>query len=116
MGFLDRNMLAKVRVIKTQDLAFGGFHPNGVDVGYVREGFMHAFPQIGQELALWPGKIKRMGDVYSVFMTSPVIEFKLGEVQTENSVYSIEVEKYTEDGFPFFEKMDPAEWQPKEEV
>jgi hypothetical protein len=55
-----------------------------------------------------------MGDVYSVFMTSHVTEFKLGEVRTENSVYSIEVESFTPDGVPFFEKMDPAVWKPKE--
>jgi hypothetical protein len=114
MGFLDQDMFARVRVTKTEDLVFGGNHPNGIGVGTVREGYCFRVPRPGEALALWPRKIKRMGDVYSVFLTSHVTEFKLGEIRTENSVYVIEVESFTPDGVPFFEKMDPAVWKPKE--
>lgn len=106
MTSFDSNTLYPVRMTKTY-CSFNGNHPNGINVGYVREGFMHRVPAIGEEFCIWPGKRRTFSDTWRVFRTSLVTEVKKGEIVTENGIYKLEVESLEPDGVPVYELFDP---------
>lgn len=99
----DSNTLKRIRVEKLEDTAFLGDHPNGINVGYVREGFMYAVPHVGDNLILYPSKMMKFGEILSSFRTSSITKIEPGKIHTRNSVYAIFVEVLDEVGIPHWE-------------
>lgn len=92
------SILRRVRVKKVFDAVFNNDHPNKINEGYEKEGFIYEIPKVGDALWLWPNKMQKMGDHYSAFHTSYIKEFLPGKIITRNSVYEVQLESYTEDG------------------
>lgn len=67
-----------------------GLHPNGIEVGYVREGYMVEPPKVGEMFLLYPYNQVKL-DNQSNFHTSLVTEvISNAEFRTLNSLYKIE--------------------------
>lgn len=64
-----------------------GLHPNGIEVGYIKEGYMVEPPKVGEMFLLYPHN-----KVAPHFHTSLVTEvISDTEFRTLNSLYKIEV-------------------------
>lgn len=44
--------MKKFRLTKVSDDKFNGFHPNGIDEGYTKEGYMPLKPTVGERFYL----------------------------------------------------------------
>lgn len=67
-----------------------GLHPNGIEVGYVREGYMVEPPKVGEMFLLYPHNQVKLGNQPD-FHTSLVTEvISDTEFRTLNSLYKIE--------------------------
>ena len=111
MGNKKEKVFARVKVEKMHDKLFNNEHPKGINEGYVREGFMFRLPTVGERFEVWPGKLPRIGDIYSMFSTSPVTELQDGGVlHTGNSIYNVQVEKANDDGYPYWAPLAPADF------
>lgn len=65
-----------------------GLHPNGIEVGYVKEGYMVEPPKVGEMFLLYPHNKA----AFPIFHTSLVTEvISATEFRTLNSLYKIEV-------------------------
>ena len=71
----------KVRLTKITDDHFEGKHPNGINVGFVKEGYMIEYPTIGERFDI------------GTLSTSPVIELpnEEGIFKTTYSTYKLEI-------------------------
>jgi hypothetical protein len=78
---VEQNKTTRVRLTKLEDNAFDGLHPNGIDVGYTREGKLTNKPTIGERLYIGLG-----------FSTSPLTTLpdENGIFKTTYSTYKIE--------------------------
>lgn len=69
----------------------GGLHPNGIEVGYIEEGYMVKPPKVGEMFLLYPHNKVTFGNT-PYFHTSLVTEvISDTEFRTLNSLYKIEV-------------------------
>lgn len=75
-----------IKLTKISDDAFEGNHPNGINKGFVKEGFMIQKPKVGERFYVHQSKI------YSDFSTSIVKEGlnKDNIFKTTYSTYKIE--------------------------
>ena len=68
-----------------------GLHPNGIEVGYIKEGYMVEPPKVGEMFLLYPHNKVAFGNT-PIFHTSLVTEvISATESRTLNSLYKIEV-------------------------
>lgn len=68
-----------------------GLHPNGIEVGYIGEGYMVEPPKVGEMFLLYPHNKVAFGNT-PYFHTSLVTEvISATEFRTLNSLYKIEV-------------------------
>lgn len=103
-----RDMFARVKLEKIHDKVFNNEHPNGINPGAVREGFMFRVPRIGEAMWLFPGKMIHFGDIYAAFRTSYITEIQDGGViHTENSIYTALIEVCNSEGHPHWEPLVP---------
>lgn len=66
-------------------------HPNGIEVGYIKEGYMVEPPKVGEMFLLYPYNKVAFGNT-PIFHTSLVTEvISATEFRTLNSLYKIEV-------------------------
>lgn len=67
-----------------------GLHPNGIEVGYIEEGYMVKPPKVGEMFLLYPYNKVALGNIPH-FHTSLVTEvISDTEFRTLNSLYKIE--------------------------
>lgn len=73
--------MKKIRLTKIIDDAFEGNHPNGINVGYVKEGFISREPELGERFYIGAS-----------FSTSPVTQLPDadGIFKTTYSTYKLE--------------------------
>lgn len=73
--------MKRVRITKISDDAFMGMHPNGIDVGYVKEGTIQREPELGERFYIGGS-----------FSTSPVTQLpdSEGVFKTTYSTYKLE--------------------------
>ena len=75
----------RVRLTKTSAIKFGDEHPNGINPGYVKEGYAISDLEIGDSFIVACN--------YKLFYTSTVqkIDEQAMTFETENSVYKLEI-------------------------
>lgn len=73
------NIAKKVRLTKLSDDTFGGNHPNGINEGYVKEGYEFSTPKVGERYYI------------GAFSTSPITEIiDKNNFKSTYSTYRIE--------------------------
>ena len=79
--------MVKIKLTKLSDDAFNGNHPNGINEGYTKIGYMIKKPTIGERFFVYQSKM------YSGFSTSIVTKKmnKEGIFKTTYSTYKIEI-------------------------
>lgn len=81
------NVGRRVVIEKTEDTKFKGEHPNGINVGYVLEGYMFQEPEVGKPVGV-------IGAHFRGIVTSTVQKVEKiptgWKVETQNSKYKIE--------------------------
>lgn len=103
-----RDMCSRVKLEKIHDKVFGDDHPNGINTGSVREGWMFRSPKVGEAMWLFPGKMMKLGIILSAFRTSFVTEIQDGGViHTENSIYTALIEVCNSEGHPHWKPLTP---------
>ena len=78
-------MKKKVKVIKVLDDVFGGHHPNNINEGYTKEGYILKDPTVGESLIIYNKNGIRI--FYTSGVKNVVNEYLF---ETENSTYQIE--------------------------
>lgn len=63
-----------------------GLHPNGIEVGYIKEGYMVEPPKVGEMFLLYPHNKVAFGNTSLVTEVISATEFR-----TLNNLYKIEV-------------------------
>jgi hypothetical protein len=82
--------MKRLKLTKLSDDAFEGNHPNGINEGYVIEGFEIEPPTIGERYAVLRSKMDSWSFSTSM-VTSPLDEN--GIFKTTYSTYKVEYEK-----------------------
>jgi hypothetical protein len=77
--YADIKPAKRVRITKLKDDVFDGFHPNGIQEGYVKEGILWQAPELGVSCCV--------GDLYTSVVTEIIDETTF---KTRNSTYKIE--------------------------
>ncbi len=82
----------KVRLTKLKDTRFNGEHPNGINAGYVMEGWMQKEVTAGEKILLYT---KSEGEMFPTSWTSTVTAYNEedGLISTKNSIYEIKIIK-----------------------
>lgn len=79
--------MVKIKLTKLTDDVFEGNHPNGINEGYTKKGYMIEKPKVGYPFTVYAGKL------YPCFWTSTVKKKmnKEGIFKTTYSTYKIEI-------------------------
>jgi len=78
--------MKKIRLTKISDDIFGGNHPNGINKGYTRDGYMIHKPKEGEEFILYLSKLHPY--LYTSIVTKKLNKKNI--FKTTYSTYQIE--------------------------